>query len=121
MCFQDELEGDSWGDLVTALKSKKRSEELATQGKTINAYDRTLLLGGCVNGMIVLFDWQNDGTPGKVSFQIEVSLLAKVFSTLHIVSCDGGGKIGFRFLYIMPSVYLHHVCALYVTKATKRF
>ncbi|KAL9974561.1 hypothetical protein ACROYT_G011611 [Oculina patagonica] len=68
---EDELEGDSWGDLVTALKSKKRAEELENQGKAINAYDRTLLLGGCVNGMIVLFDWQNDATPGKVSFQIE--------------------------------------------------
>lgn len=71
--MQDELDGDSWGNLVTALKSKKRTEELENQGQTINSYDRTLLLGGCVNGMIVLFDWQNDTMPGKVSFQIEVS------------------------------------------------
>ena len=35
-------------------------------------YDRTLLLGGCVDGMIVLFDWQNENTPGKISFKIEV-------------------------------------------------
>lgn len=106
---------------MTALKSKKRSEELVNQGKTINAYDRTLLLGGCVNGMIVVFDWQNDETPGKVSFQIEVSLLAEVFSALHIVSRGGGGKIEFRFLYIMRSVYLHHFCALSFRKAMKYF
>lgn len=86
--MQDELEGDSWGDLVTALKSKKRAEELENQGQAINAYDRTLLLGGCVNGMIVLFDWQNDATPGKISFQIEVSLFAKVLDAVHRVSCD---------------------------------
>lgn len=39
----------------------------------MNAYDRTLLLGGSTNGMIVVFDWQNDTNPGKISFQIEVS------------------------------------------------
>jgi len=56
---------------VTALKSKKRAEELESKGE-MNTYDRNLLLGGCVDGMIVVFDWQNDSTPGKVSFQIEV-------------------------------------------------
>lgn len=68
---QDELEGDSWGNLVTALKAKKRAEELETKGQAMNAYDRTLLLGGSTNGMIVVFDWQNDTNPGKISFQIE--------------------------------------------------
>ena len=80
--MQDELEGHSWGDLVTNLKSKKRAEELENQGQSVNTYDRTLLLGGCVNGMIVLFDWQNEKTPGKVTFQIEVRLLVKDSSTL---------------------------------------
>ncbi|PFX10993.1 hypothetical protein AWC38_SpisGene25625, partial [Stylophora pistillata] len=37
----------------------------------MNAYDRTLLLGGYTNGMIVVFDWQNDTNSGKISFQIE--------------------------------------------------
>jgi len=68
---EDELEGHSWGDLITNLKSKKRAEELESQGQSVNAYDRTLLLGGCVDGMIVVFDWQNEKAPGKVSFQIE--------------------------------------------------
>ena len=66
------MEEDSWGNLMAALKSKKRTQELQSQGKT-NAYERTLLLGGCVDGTIVVFDWQNEKNPGKVSFLIEVS------------------------------------------------
>lgn len=56
---------------MTILKSKKSAEELESKGQT-NAYDRTLLLGGCLDGMIVLFEWQNDSAPGKVSFKVEV-------------------------------------------------
>ena len=56
---------------MTILKSKKRAEELESKGQA-NAYDRTLLLGGCLDGMIVLFEWQNDSAPGKVSFKVEV-------------------------------------------------
>ena len=53
--------------MVAVLKSKKRTEEFKSTGQT-NAYDRTLLLGGCVDGMMVVFDWQNESSPGKVSF-----------------------------------------------------
>jgi len=80
VCRKDELEGHSWGDLITNLKSKKRAEELESQGQSVNAYDRTLLLGGCVDGMIVVFDWQNEKAPGKVSFQIEVRQCVKYSS-----------------------------------------
>ena len=62
---------------MTALKAKKRAEELETKGQAMNAYDRTLLLGGSTNGMIVVFDWQNDTNPGKISFQIEVLVSLK--------------------------------------------
>jgi len=37
--------------------------------------------------MIVLFDWQNEKTPGKVSFQIEVRLFVKEFMALQSVLC----------------------------------
>lgn len=57
--------------MVAALKSKRKAEEVKSTGQT-NAFDRTLLLGGCVDGMIVVFDWQNESSPGKVSFKIEV-------------------------------------------------
>ena len=66
------MEGDSWKDLVTTLKAKAKAEELDGEQQTNNAYDRTLLLGGCANGSIVVFDWLSKKTPGKVSFQIEV-------------------------------------------------
>ena len=61
---------------MTTLKAKKKAEELERQSQTrltTNAYDRTLLLGGCVDGSIVVYDWQNEKAPGRVSFQIEVS------------------------------------------------
>ncbi|XP_048577146.1 uncharacterized protein LOC5521505 isoform X2 [Nematostella vectensis] len=56
---EDKLENDAWGGLVSNLQSRQSS------------YDRTLLLGGCVDGTIVVFDWQSRKTPGRVSFQIE--------------------------------------------------
>ncbi|XP_068724283.1 WD repeat-containing protein 97-like isoform X2 [Montipora capricornis] len=68
---QDEFEGDSWGNVVAALKSKKKAEELQNSAGQTNSYDRTLLLGGCVDGMIVVFEWQSESAPGSVSFKIE--------------------------------------------------
>jgi len=69
---QDEFEGDSWGNVVASLKSKKKAEEFQNSaGQSGNTYDRNLLLGGCVDGAIVVFDWQNESSPGKVSFKIE--------------------------------------------------
>ena len=68
---------------MTALKAKKRAEELETKGQAMNAYDRTLLLGGSTNGMIVVFDWQNDTNPGKISFQIEVSFFETKATSVH--------------------------------------
>ena len=37
--------------------------------------DRTLLLGGCVDGYIVIFDWKDKKNPGKVIFKIEVTIV----------------------------------------------
>ena len=68
---------------MTALKAKKRAEEPETKGQAMNAYDRTLLLGGYTNGMIVVFDWQNDTNSGKISFQIEVSLLETTATSMN--------------------------------------
>ena len=71
--LQDEFEGDSWGNVVASLKSKKKAEEFQdSAGQNGNTYDRNLLLGGCVDGAIVVFDWQNESSPGKLSFKIEV-------------------------------------------------
>ena len=72
------MAGDSWTDLVTTLKAKQKAEEFLRQNSTPgkaaqNAYDRTILLAGCMDGTIVVFDWQNEKKHGTVSFQIEVN------------------------------------------------
>ena len=40
-----------------------------------------------MNGFIVLFDWQDEKTPGKVSFQIEVRLFGKDFIAFSDIPC----------------------------------
>ena len=71
------MAGDSWTDLVVSLKAKKAAEAFMNENKVPrkeeqSSYDRTILLGGCMDGTIVVFDWQNEQKPGSISFQIEV-------------------------------------------------
>ena len=63
------MSGDSWKKLERA---KTKQEENANPNYIPGSNDRTLLLGGCVDGYIVVFDWQDKKNPGKVSFEIEV-------------------------------------------------
>ena len=77
------MAGDSWTDLVVTLKAKKAAETFLQQSSTSrngaqSSYDRTILLGGCMDGKLVVFDWQNKKKPGTISFQIEVCFLKHI-------------------------------------------
>lgn len=65
--MQDPLAGTTWQRIILAAKVQQASETLESDSN-----DRTLLLGGCIDGHIVVFDWKDTGNPGKVTFKIEV-------------------------------------------------
>ncbi|KAK3744458.1 hypothetical protein QZH41_012879 [Actinostola sp. cb2023] len=70
---EDNIEDDQWGDLVrSTLKANQTSldHEFDSVSKP-STYDRTILLGGCIDGTIVVYDWQNKKNPGSISFLIE--------------------------------------------------
>ena len=67
LIFQDPLAGTTWQNIIHVAKVQQAIESSASD---IN--DRTLLLGGCVDGHIVVFDWKNKKNPGKVVLRIEV-------------------------------------------------
>lgn len=71
------LAGTTWQNIIQAAKAQQASESSASD---IN--DRTLLLGGCVDGHIVVFDWKNKRNPGKVVLRIEVKVKQKVKKVL---------------------------------------
>ena len=63
------MAGTAWQGIIQAAKTYQANE--STNNDTSN--DRTLLLGGCVDGYIVVFDWKDKKNPGKVIFKIEVT------------------------------------------------
>jgi len=71
---QDNLENDQWGDLVRSTLKANTSELEFQSVSRPSTYDRTLLLGGCIDGTLVVYDWQNKKKPGSISFLIEVRL-----------------------------------------------
>ena len=74
--FQDS--GDIWKALVAKAQSQKHVEGTHRHTQMIvdesNAYDRTILLGGCSDGTLAVYEWQDFRKMGKITFSIEVSL-----------------------------------------------
>ena len=51
-----------------------------------STYDRTILLGGCIDGTIVVYDWQNKKKPGSISFLIEVRFCVRLYGPYDITT-----------------------------------
>ena len=72
--MQEKLVGDRWKDLVTEKTFQNANEKETKPGESpLVRKDRTLLIGGCEDGKLVVYNWRGNKDRGKISFSIEVS------------------------------------------------
>ncbi|XP_065064504.1 WD repeat-containing protein 97-like isoform X2 [Rhopilema esculentum] len=98
--LQEKLVGDRWKDLVTQKQFENASQavESASNEKINKERDRTLLIGGCENGKLVVLNWTGLRNKGKVSFSIEahrgsIVSLASNTTMNQIASCSSDKTI----------------------------
>ena len=72
--FQERSSGGDWRDSVTPDESHSANQnETESSQKMQNKPFKTLLIGGCEDGKLVVYKWDEGSDSGKISFSIEVS------------------------------------------------
>ena len=66
--------GDQWQDFSEQQQRFRKPKKLtmSSEEDLTQHRDRTLLIGGCEDGSIVVFKWRGKKDHGKISFSIEV-------------------------------------------------
>ena len=76
-------------DVIDILQNKKIDPFTAFASQNSNKKDRVLLLGGCNDGRLVVFDWENKKVQGKIAFALQ----AHKDKVTAICSCPGNDQI----------------------------